>query len=169
MQRSIKIVLGWLLAIAVTAAPVAAQTSDEDAVRRVVEAFAEYSQAKNLAAIDTLFAPDSWVHIIEGASVNHGWADYRDHHLAPELAEFENFRYRYFAIEPQGRGAVAFTPFRYELSVDTPRCHVEVEGRGTAVLEQRDGRLDHRTSAHFRGPEIGLRSCCTGTPSDDGG
>jgi hypothetical protein len=87
-----------------------------------------------------LFAQDGWVHVIEGAGVNHGWADYRDHHLGPELTEFQNFRYRFFAIEPQVRGAVAWTPFRYELSADTPRGHVELEGRGTAVLEMRDAR-----------------------------
>lgn len=140
MQRTILMAAAWLPVAVATAAPAAAQSPDAVAVRRVVEAFAEYSQAKNLAAIDTLFAPDPWVRIIEGAGANHGWADYRDHHLAPELAEFENFRYRYFAIEPQVRGAIAFTPFQYELSVDTPRGHVEVEGRGTAVLEKRDGR-----------------------------
>ncbi|GIW53152.1 MAG: hypothetical protein KatS3mg081_2507 [Gemmatimonadales bacterium] len=116
------------------------ESADAAAVRRVVEAFAQYSQAKNLKAIDTLFAPDHWVQIIEGAGANHGWVDYRDNHLAPELAEFQNFQYRYFAIEPQVRGSVAWTPFRYELSVDTPRGHMEVEGRGTAILEKRGNR-----------------------------
>lgn len=120
--------------------PVAAQTSEEDAVRRVVESVAAFSQAKNIVGLDSLYAHDRWVHIIEGAGVNHGWEDYRDHHLKPELAEFENFKYRYYAIEPQVRGGVAWTPFRYELAVDTPRGHVEVEGRGTAVLEKRNGR-----------------------------
>lgn len=116
------------------------QTPDHEAVRRVVEAVAELSQAKDLAALDTLYAPDTWVRIIEGAGVNQGWADYRDHHLKPELAEFDNFKYRYYEIEPQVRGSVAWAPFRYELSVDTPRGHVEVEGRGTAILEKRNGR-----------------------------
>ena len=117
-----------------------AQADEEAAVRAVVEAVAALSQAKDLAGLDTLYAPDEWVHIIEGTGVNHGWADYRDNHLAPELEDFENFKYRYYAIEPQVRGSVAWTPFRYELAVDTPRGHVEVEGRGTAVLEKRDGR-----------------------------
>ncbi len=72
--------------------------------------------------------------------MNHGWADYRDNHLGPELEGFENFKYRYFAIEPQVRGDVAWSAFRYELSVDTSRGHTELEGRGTAVLEKMDGR-----------------------------
>ncbi len=78
--------------------------------------------------------------VIEGAGVNRGWVDYRDHHLAPELAEFTNFRYRYYEVEPQVRGNVAWASFRYELIADTPQGHVEVDGRGTAILERRGGR-----------------------------
>ena len=132
--------MGLLLVGMAVPSPAMAQDPDVEAVELVLMAFAEFAQAKNLAGMDTLFAPDEWVHIIEGAGVNHGWADYRDHHLAPELDEMENFRYRYFAIEPQVRGATAWTPFRYELSADTERGHAEIEGRGTAVLEKRNGR-----------------------------
>ncbi|MEO8451608.1 MAG: nuclear transport factor 2 family protein [Gemmatimonadota bacterium] len=128
-----------LLAIAADWMPAAAQT-DGERVQKVVEALASFSEAKNLAGLDTLYAPEAWVHIIEGSGVNHGWADYRDHHLGPELREFKNFKYRYFAIEPQIRGTVAWTPFHYELSADMPNGHVDAEGRGTAVLERRDGR-----------------------------
>jgi ketosteroid isomerase-like protein len=117
-----------------------AQTADEAAVRRVIEAIAAFSEAKDMAGLDTLYAGDAWVQIIEGSGVNRGWVDYRDHHLQPELAEFRNFRYRCFEIEPQVRGAVAWAPFRYELAVDTQDGHVEVEGRGTAILERRGGR-----------------------------
>jgi ketosteroid isomerase-like protein len=127
-----------LLSLAGTV-PAAAQDS-ADSVASVLRAFARNSEEKNVAALDSLVAPDAWVRIIEGAGVNEGWADYRDHHLVPELAEFENFRYRFFAIEPQVRGAVAWAPFQYDLAADTPRGHVEVEGRGTAVFERRDGR-----------------------------
>ncbi len=128
-------------AIAVVgAAPASAQGHDEHAVRAVVEALASFSQAKNVAGLDTLYAPDAWVRIVEGAGVNRGWADYRDHHLAPELAEFTNFRYRYYELEPQIRGTVAWVAFRYELIADTPQGHVEVDGRGTAVLEKRGER-----------------------------
>ena len=117
-----------------------AQDAEREAVRHVVEAVAAFAQDKNLAALDTLFAPEQGVHIIEGAGVNHGWVDYRDNHLGPELEAFENFEYRYYAVEPQVRGNVAWASFRYELAADTQRGHVESEGRGTAVLEKREGR-----------------------------
>ncbi len=117
-----------------------AQTSDREAVIAVVEAVASFSQAKNLEAMDTLFAPEQGIHIIEGAGVNHGWADYRDNHLGPELESFENFEYRFYAVEPTVRGDVAWSSFRYDLAVDTERGHIDREGRGTAVLEKREGR-----------------------------
>jgi ketosteroid isomerase-like protein len=124
----------------VAVSKVKAQTSDRDAVIAVVEAVASFSQAKNLEAIDTLFAPEEGVHIIEGAGVNHGWADYRDNHLGPELESFENFEYRFYAVEPTVRGTVAWASLRYDLAVDTERGHIDREGRGTAVLEKREGR-----------------------------
>ncbi len=128
------VVIGSLAA----AGPMAAQSNDTAAVRRVVEAAAAHTRAKDVAGLDTLHALDPWVRIIEGAGVNNGWVDYRDNHLKPELAELGNLRY--FEVEPQVRGNVAWAAFRYELAVETPRGHVEVEGRGTAILEKRANR-----------------------------
>ena len=140
MKRTLCTV-GWVGLVAVAVPPIVqAQTSDVVAIRGVIEAVAVYSQAGNLDAIDTLFAPERGIHIIEGAGVNHGWADYRDNHLGPELESFENFEYRFYSVEPQVRGDVAWSSFRYDLAVDTQRGHLEREGRGTAVLERRDGR-----------------------------
>jgi ketosteroid isomerase-like protein len=155
------------VAAAVAAAPLTAQqhdmstmrapaaAGDTAAVRRVVEALATYSQEKNLAALDTLYAPDAWVRVIEGSGVNNGWLDYRDHHLGPELREFTNFRYRYYDVEPQVRGDVAWAAFRYELIADTPQGHVESEGRGTVILERRGSRwlvAQIHTSGRRRAP-----------------
>ena len=72
--------------------------------------------------------------------MNHGWADYRDNHLAPELESFEDFSYRWFAIEPVVEGDASWAAFRYELSANTSSGAVEVEGRGTIVLRRRDSR-----------------------------
>lgn len=120
--------------------PVQGQMDDRAAVRQTLEAFAAFVQAKDLASIDTLWATGRGVHIIEGAGVNHGWPDYRDNHLGRELESFDNFAYRFFSIEPQVRGAVAWAAFRYELSADTPRGPLELEGRATAVLEKQNNR-----------------------------
>jgi ketosteroid isomerase-like protein len=135
------VVMGFLFLAAVgKAEAVQSQSHEEQAVQHVLEAYAQFGQSGNIAGMDTLFAHESDVHIIEGAGVNHGWADYRDNHLKPELEHLENFQYRYYAVEPQVRGSIAWASFQYEVVADTPRGHVEVDGRGTAVLEKRDGR-----------------------------
>lgn len=140
MSTVLRTTIAGLIAASLASAAAKAQSHDEHMVVSVVEALAAFSQAKNVAGLDTLYAPDAWVRIVEGSGVNRGWVDYRDHHLVPELAEFRNFRYRYYEIEAQVRGNVAWASFRYELIADTPQGHVEVEGRGTAVLERRVGR-----------------------------
>ena len=117
-----------------------AQTMEEITVRQVVAAVASLQEANDIAGLDTLFAPNPWVEIIEGSVVNHGWTDYRNNHLKPELAEMQDLRFRFFHIAPRVRGNVAWAPFRYELAADTPSGHVEVEGRGTAILERRGKR-----------------------------
>lgn len=130
-----------ILAVLLSApAGAAAQTAEALKVAKVVEALAAHAQAGDLRALDSLYAPDSWVRVVEGAGVNHGWADYRDHHLGPELKEMKNLRYRYYDVEPQVRGNVAWASFRYDLATETPRGKIEMEGRGTAILEQRGGR-----------------------------
>ena len=120
--------------------PLRAQAVEEAAVRRVVAAVASLQEANDIAGMDTLFGSDPWVEIIEGSGVNQGWTDYRNNHLKPELAEMQHLRFRFFDIAPQLRGNVAWAPFRYELAAGTPTGHVEVEGRGTAILERRGKR-----------------------------
>jgi ketosteroid isomerase-like protein len=153
MRRLFMLTFAAVLAIAVPPQLVA-QDAEADEIRALMENVAALMQAGDLAPLDDIYAPGPGVHIIEGAGVNHGWEEYRDHHLKPELEMFENFEIRYFAIEPQVRGEVAYTPFRYELSADTPRGPVEIEGRGTAVLEKLDGhwRIVHtHTSGRPKG------------------
>ena len=123
--------------------PVLAQNASDaqaDEVRAVIEAVNVGMQAGDWASLDTLFSPGRGLHIIEGAGVNHGWADYRDNHLAPELESFEDFSYRWFAIEPMIDGDASWAAFRYELSANTSSGAVNVEGRGTIVLQRRDDR-----------------------------
>ena len=123
------------------AGQVAAQEEDATAeIRLTLERVAESFESGELDLLDDVFAPGPGVHIIEGAGVNHGWAEYRDEHLRPELEAFENFEYRYFAIEPVVRGDMAFAAFRYELSAALNGSPLNMEGRGTAVLELLEGR-----------------------------
>jgi uncharacterized protein (TIGR02246 family) len=53
--------------------------------------------AKDLDRLATFYHPD--VTIYEGGGINNGWADYRDHHLGPELKSFENLEFRHTDIK----------------------------------------------------------------------
>ena len=119
---------------------VSAQIDESEQIQSLMEEVAALVQKGDLVSLGNIYAPGRGVHIIEGSGVNHGWEDYRDNHLKPELQAFQNMEYRYFAIEPQVRGSIAYTAFRYELGADTSSGQFKTAGRGTAVLEKMEGK-----------------------------
>ena len=112
---------------------------DVAAVTRTIEALFAAAERSDLRALDSLYAGDSLL-VIEGAGINRGWTDYRDNHLAPELKEFKNFRYRPFEIAARVSGDLAWVTFRYALMADLPSSKADVVGRGTAILERRGSK-----------------------------
>lgn len=136
--------LGGLIVAATIAgaSPLHAQRApnpERAAVVRIIESVAELIQAGNLAAVDTLYVPRG-VHIIDGNRVSHGWAEYRDSILKPDIEQIHELRYRYYGVEAQVRESVAWASFRYELTGHAASGPVATEGRGTAVLEKREGK-----------------------------
>lgn len=136
-----RIVLAALIGVALNITPAAAQEArqlsrDESQVRATVMALFAAAERKDITALDTLYAGEELT-VIEGAGINRGWADYRDHHLAPELKAFTNFKYRPFEIEPHVSGDVAWVIFRYALQAALTERALDIVGRGTAVLERK--------------------------------
>jgi len=130
------------------------RSQDEAQVVATIRALFDAAERVDLAALDTIYAGDSLT-IIEGAGINRTWADYRDHHLVPEMKEFKNIRYRPSEIEPHVAGDVAWAIFRYTLEADVNGRQADVVGRGTAVLERRGARWVVRhthTSGRARRP-----------------
>lgn len=119
--------------------PATPPSPDAQRVRNTIVALFAAAERNDLAALDTLYAGDSLL-VIEGAGINRGWSDYRDHHLAPELKEFKNFKYRPFEIEVRVSGDIAWVIYRYALSADMAERKADVVGRGTAILERRDAK-----------------------------
>ena len=114
----------------------APQSADAQRVSSTIQALFAAAERKDLAALDTLYAGDSLT-VLEGAGMNRGWSDYRDNHLAPELKEFQNFRYRPFEIEVRVSGDIAWAMYRYGLAADMPERKLDAVGRGTAILERK--------------------------------
>lgn len=111
---------------------------ERTAVQSIITAFAEHIQSGNFSAIDSLF-PARGVHILTDDATTHGWTEYRDRYLRPELTSFDGLQYAHTAVEAVVRENVAWVAFRRQLTgqdATTPA----VNGRGTAVLEKREGR-----------------------------
>src|SRR5262245_45449305 len=112
--------------------------SNRVAVQQVIIDLGKYIQSGSLGAIDSLFRGRG-VHILTDNATTHGWAEYRDAHLKPEIARYQTLQLTHSAIEPQVRGTVAWVAFRQELA-DSTGSGPRVSGRATAVLEKLDGR-----------------------------
>ena len=116
--------------------PGAASPASARAVEATIRALFAAAERNDVAALDTLYAGDSLT-VVEGAGINRGWSDYRDHHLMPEMKEMKNFRYRPSEISVQVAGEMAWAEFRYALQADVKGRAVDVVGRGTAILMQK--------------------------------
>lgn len=118
-----------------TAAPAASMSDSTDAIATLRAVFAA-AERGDLLALDSLYAGESLT-VVEGAGINRGWADYRDHHLGPEIKVMKNFVYRPEEIEVHVAGTTAWTTFRYTLKADMNGRSIDNVGRGTAILIRR--------------------------------
>ena len=136
------LVLALLLIGSGLAAPLSAQQGaanpERGAVSAVIADLAAKIQANDLAGIESLF-PARGGHLLADSVTTHGWVEYRDRILKPELARYPALKYEHTAIEPVVRGDVAWVAFRRLLSNTNSSAPV-VQGRGTAVLEKLNGR-----------------------------
>jgi ketosteroid isomerase-like protein len=114
----------------------ASQQSDQRGATTALRALFAAAERNDMKALDTLYAGDSLT-VVEGAGINRGWLDYRDHHLAPEMKEMKNFHYRPVDIEMHVSGNTAWAIFRYNLKGEMGSRTLDNVGRGTAILERR--------------------------------
>ena len=136
------------------AAPTPAASAN-DPVAVVLMRNAQGFETGDMAMLDTLWANDESVTVFESGYANYGWADYRDHHLKPEIDEMKNVKYQLSDIKTRVSGNTAWATFKYALSADLKERHVDANGLGTAVLEKRgnDWKIVHwHTSAPRRPP-----------------
>lgn len=119
----------------------------------------EYDAAFNAKSMDRLAAfyhPD--VTIFEGGGVNRGWADYRDHHLGPEMAEFLTVTFVHSNVAVYVLGAdkrTAYVTSEYALKVHMKERDVDAGGLETLVLLKGDDgawRIRHSHTSSKRRP-----------------
>jgi ketosteroid isomerase-like protein len=91
--------------------------------------------AKDLERLASFYHPD--VTIYEGGGINRGWADYRDHHLGPELQEMQQPRLARSevavqVVDPAGRSA--YVTSEYRLQARIKEQEIDVGGLETLVV-----------------------------------
>lgn len=136
-----------------------ARENDEAAVRDVLIKSAIGFAENDVAQVTKAWVNDETLSVFESGHANYGWADYRDHHLLPEMKEFKNTKYELSDIKIHLAGKTAWATFKYTIAGDVEEGgatrHVEGAGLGTAVLEARQGqwRIVHwHSSAPRRAP-----------------
>jgi len=147
-KSNFKISLGILALLAVSLGVVltSAVTGDafqneESAVRDVLLRSASSFAKNDLAEATKVWANDESLTIFESGHANYGWADYRDHHLVPEMGEMKNTKYEFRDIKIHLAGNTAWATLKYTISADVmdngKTRHVDGGGLGTAILDKR--------------------------------
>lgn len=149
-------IFGLISAVAYEAT---AHADDEAAVREALVKSAASFEKNDLTMASQVWANDESLTVFESGHANYGWADYRDHHLVPEMGEMKNTKYGFTDIKIHLAGKTAWATFKYTISADVPdngkMRHVDGSGLGTAVLEERNGRwqiVHWHSSAPRRAP-----------------
>ena len=133
---------------------------DEGAVREALLKSATSFEKNDVATATKVWANDESLTVFESGHANYGWADYRDHHLVPEMREMKNTKYGFTDIRVHLAGKTAWATFKYTISADVVENgktrHVDGAGLGTAVLEARAGqwRIVHWHSSAPRRPAV---------------
>lgn len=112
-----------------------ANTRPVEQATAVIRAVFAAAERGDMAALDTLYAGDSLT-VFESAGINRGWADYRDHHLGPELKRMSGFKYRPIEIVARVDGGLAWATVSYALQAKEEARTIDNFGRGTFVLER---------------------------------
>lgn len=85
------LIVGLLGAAALAAAGAAfAASSEEAAIRKVLAAYQGAMESRAVEKLAAVVTDDLLV--LEGTHKNDGWADYRDKHVGPEMAEWKEFK-----------------------------------------------------------------------------
>jgi len=100
-------------------------------------------EKNDMAAAMQVWANDESLTVFESGHANYGWADYRDHHLGPEMKEMQNTKYSFSDMKIHVSGNTAWVTMKYLIAADVGEAgktrHVEGAGLATAVLEKRVG------------------------------
>lgn len=135
-----------------------AATGEAAAIEKWLGEYDAAFNAKDLDKLGTFYHQD--VTINEGGGVNNGWADYRDHHLGPELKAFQNLQFSHSnrKVQVLGDGRSAYVTANYAIKAKMGERDIDSGGLETLVLVKgADGawkiRHSHTSSRPRRPPQ----------------
>lgn len=112
---------------------------------------------KDLVRLGTFYHPE--VTVYEGGGVNNGWADYRDHHLGPELKELQNLQLSHSnrRVHLLNGGRAAYVTSSYTIKGRVGDREIDSGGLETLVVVDEGGvwkiRHSHTSSKPRRAPQ----------------
>lgn len=129
--------LALLLTVTVARAD---EATDLAAVRSVVLAYKQSLEALDATPAKELFAADSQV--FESGGAEGTFAQYLDHHIGPELAEFKEFSFRDHRLDVRMEPPLALVTetYIYKIVLKEDGRVIERRGVATSVLRKIDGR-----------------------------
>ncbi len=127
----------WLqLPLLVLAAAAIAAGDPAADVANLLRANARAFEQHDMKTLDKIWSHGHDVTVFENGYANYGWADYRDHHLRPEVEEMKNVKYELSDIRARVSGAAAWATFRYTIHAEYHGQTIDGAGLGTAVVEK---------------------------------
>lgn len=148
--------LALLFALSMCAVAPSWAADDVADIKQLLTSYDEAFNAKSVDRLAAFYHPD--VTIFEGGGVNRGWADYRDHHLGPEMTEFLKVSFAHTNVVVTTLGVdrkTAYVAAEYSLKAQMKEREVEASGLATLILLKADDgrwRIRHSHTSSRRRP-----------------
>lgn len=125
----------WAFLLA-TSAALAGTSSDEEAVKAVLNDYKKALERLDGTAPSKLFVPDA--EIFESGKREGSYQDYLAHHLGPELVEFASFRFDNYSafVRIEGDVAIASESYTYRIVLKRGGDPIDRTGVATSVLKR---------------------------------
>lgn len=118
----------------------AGDEADTAAVKTVLSSYKSALERQDLTGVEQLFAAEN--EVIESGKIEGTYADYRDHHIGPELGHFKSFRFFDYNVNVrlEGELALATETYRYKIELKDKPEAIERQGAASSVLKKIDGQ-----------------------------
>lgn len=100
-------------------------------VKSVLKRYNSAIEALDVIGTERFFTADSKIY--ESGGSEGSYANYLEHHLAPELKEFKSFKFSDYKVEVQLEGNYAFTSETYSYTIIVAKDNTEVKRKGVAT------------------------------------